>query len=195
MANAQVDLTRLLHAWTRGDRDAMAAVAALVNEELRGMARRMLAGASGDAEWRPTELVDEAYLRLLDWHGIEWQNRAHFFGTVAGMMRRTLVDAARARNAVKRGEGGQAIPLHEVRTAASASQPDLVAVQEALEKLEALNPRAGKVVEMRFFGGFTVDETAGTLGVSRRTVINDWNTARAWLQKELSIAEQPSHAT
>ena len=190
MTGAQVDLTRLLHAWSSGDSNAMAAVAALVNEELRGMARRILVGASSDAQWRPTELVDEAYLRLLDWHGIQWQNRAHFFGTVAGMMRRTLVDAARARNAIKRGEGAHAIPLDDVRSAGPDAHPDLVAVQEALERLEALNSRAGKVVEMRFFGGFTVDETAEALGVSRRTVINDWNTARAWLQKELSPGQE-----
>lgn len=186
MAAEQVDLTGLLHAWSRGDGDAVAAVAALVNEELRGMARRILTGAHRDSQWRPTELVDEAYLRLLDWHGIQWQNRAHFFGTVAGMMRRTLVDAARARNAAKRGEGVSAVPLSEVRPATPDSRPDLAAVQEALEKLEALSPRAGKVVEMRFFGGFTVEETAEALGISRRTVINDWNTARAWLQRELA---------
>jgi RNA polymerase sigma-70 factor, ECF subfamily len=190
MSGQQVDLTRLLHAWSSGDSNALAAVAALVNEELRGMARRILAGASSDAQWRPTELVDEAYLRLLDWHGIRWQNRAHFFGTVASMMRRTLVDAARARNAVKRGEGAHTVGLDEVRPAGSDGQPDLLAVQEVLERLEAVNPRAGKVVEMRFFGGFTVEETAEALGVSRRTVINDWNTARAWLQKELSPGQE-----
>lgn len=186
MSGQPGNLTHLLHAWSEGDNEAMAAVAALVNEELRAMARRLLAGEASNGEWRPTELVDEAYLRLLDWHGIQWQNRAHFFGTVATMMRRVLVDSARARKAVKRGEGVVPLALDHIAIAASNPASDLVALEEALQKLEALNARAGKVVEMRFFGGFSVEETAEALGTSKRTVINDWNTARAWLHKQLS---------
>jgi RNA polymerase sigma-70 factor, ECF subfamily len=186
MRGELANLTHLLHAWSEGDSAALATVAALVNEELRGMARGILAGESRDGQWRPTELVDEVYLRLLDGHGIQWQNRVHFFSTVARMMRRILVDSARARKAVKRGEGVDAMPLDDVQVAPSGSEFDLVALEEALAKLDALKPRAGKVVEMRFFGGFSVDETAEALGISRRTVINDWNTARAWLYQELS---------
>ncbi len=186
MRGEPANLTHLLQAWSEGDSAALATVAALVNEELRGMARGILAGESRDGQWRPTELVDEAYLRLLDSHGIQWQNRVHFFSTVARMMRRILVDSARARKAVKRGEGVEAVPLDDEQIAASGSAFDLVALEAALAKLDALKPRAGKVVEMRFFGGFSVDETAEALGISKRTVINDWNTARAWLSRELS---------
>jgi RNA polymerase sigma-70 factor, ECF subfamily len=195
MSDERGHLTGLLHAWSEGDSEAMASVAALVNEELRAMARRMLAGESAQGQWRPTELVDEAYLRLLDWHGVQWQNRAHFFGTVAGMMRRILVDSARARNAGKRGDGAEALPLDKIQVAAARTEPDLLAVEDALQKLEALNPRAGRVVEMRFFGGFSVEETAEALGISRRTVINDWNTARAWLRNQLAPAAAPPGTT
>jgi RNA polymerase sigma-70 factor, ECF subfamily len=186
MRGEPANLTHLLQAWSGGDGAALAAVAALVNEELRGIARGILAGESRDGQWRPTELVDEAYLRLLDRPGIPWQNRVHFFSTVARMMRRILIDSARARKAIKRGEGVDAVPLDVVQIAPSAPAFDLVALEEALAKLDVLKPRAGKVVEMRFFGGFSVDETAEALGISRRTVINDWNTARAWLYQELS---------
>jgi RNA polymerase sigma factor (TIGR02999 family) len=187
MSGEPGNLTHLLHAWSEGDSEALDAVAALVNEELRAMARRLLAGESSNAEWRPTELVDEAYLRLLDWHGVQWQNRSHFFGTVAGMMRRVLVDSARARKAIKRGDGAELLTLDQMEIAASGPANDLVALEEALQKLEELNARAGKVVEMRFFGGFSVEETAEALGISRRTVINDWNTARAWLHNQLTV--------
>jgi RNA polymerase sigma factor (TIGR02999 family) len=189
MSGEPGNLTHLLHAWSEGDSEAMAAVAALVNEELRAIARRLLAGESSNAEWRPTELVDEAYLRLLDWQGVEWQNRAHFFGTVAGMMRRVLVDSARARKAIKRGDGTALLSFDQREIAAPGPADDLVALEESLQKLEALNARAGKVVEMRFFGGFSVEETAEALGISRRTVINDWNTARAWLHKQLGSVD------
>jgi RNA polymerase sigma-70 factor, ECF subfamily len=172
----------------------MSAVAALVNEELRAMARRILAGERPGGEWRPTELVDEAYLRLLDWHGVQWQNREHFFGTVAAMMRRVLVDAARSRNAVKRGEGAEIFTLDRMELAAPGPENDLLTLEDALRKLEALHARAGKVVEMRFFGGFSVEETAEALNISRRTVINDWNTARAWLHNEIVRTADPPRA-
>jgi RNA polymerase sigma factor (TIGR02999 family) len=186
VARGPADLTGLLQAWSQGDADALEVLAALVNEELRGIARGILADEPRDGRWRPTELVHEAFLRLLDWHGVRWQNRSHFYGTAAGMMRRVLVDAARARRAVKRGEGARAVPLDDVQIAASERPVDVIALEEALGRLEALNTRAAKVVELRFFGGFSVEETAGALGVSIRTVINDWNTARAWLCRELS---------
>ena len=179
------DLTGLLKAWSDGDADALAILAALVNDELRGMARRIAAGERRK-DWRPTELVQEAYLRLLDWRGVHWENRAHFFATAAGMMRRVLVDAARARRAVKRGEGVDPVTLDGMEVAGSGPNVDLLAVEEALQALAAVNPRAARVVEFRFFGGFSVEETAEALDVSVRTVINDWNTARAWLYRQLS---------
>jgi RNA polymerase sigma factor (TIGR02999 family) len=203
------DLTGLLQAWSKGDRDALAVLATVVHQDLRVIARRLLADECRDGRWRPTELVQESYLRLLDWRGVHWQNRAHFFATAARMMRRILVDAARARRAIKRGEGIDAMPLDGVDVAAStrpadmvaledavplegggvaAPTPpaDMVALEDALEALEIVNPRASHIVELRFFGGFSVEETAETLGISVRTVINDWNTARGWLYQRLS---------
>ena len=182
------DLTGLLQAWNRGDTEALDAFASLVQQELREMARRILADERRDGRWRPTELVHESYLRLLDWRTVRWHSRAHFFATTARMMRRVLVDAARARRAVKRGEGIEAVPLDGLDVAERSPALDVVALEEALAALAALNPRAGQVVELRFFGGFSVEETAEAIGVSTRTVINDWNTARAWLRREMSKA-------
>lgn len=178
------DLTGLLQAWSRGDAAALERLAPLVQCRLREMARRLLAGERLADDWQPTDLVHELYLRLLDWRVVRWQNRAHFFSTTARMMRRVLVDMARARRAAKRGLGSEPAPLD---TDIVVEPPvDVIAVDEALEALSALEPRPSQVVELRFFGGFTVEETAETLGVSVRTVINDWNTARAWLYRELS---------
>jgi RNA polymerase sigma factor (TIGR02999 family) len=180
------ELTGLLQAWSRGDREALATLAPLVQHELREMARRILAAERRDGRWQPTELVQESYLRLLDWRNVRWQNRAHFFTTTARMMRRVLVDAARARRAVKRGEGIDAVSIDHVDVPAPDRHVDVIALEEVLDRLAALNERAGQVVELRFFGGFTVEETAEALGISVRTVINDWNTARAWLRLELA---------
>ena len=142
-------------------------------------------------EWQSTELINESYLRLLGWGGVEWKNRAHFFAAIAGMMRRVLVDAARARNATKRGAGEAPITIDGLDFPAPDLGLDVVALEEALQELAALDPRPCQVVEMRFFGGFSVEETAVALGVSVRTVINDWNTARAWLFRRLSIPSGP----
>lgn len=180
------DLTGLLQAWSNGDPDALAVLATVVHQDLRDIARRILADERRDGRWRPTELIQESYLRLLDWRAVRWQNRQHFFATVARMMRRVLVDAARARRAVKRGEGADAVPLHEIDVPAAAPDVDILAIEEALEELAKVNPRACQVVELRFFGGFSNEEAAEALEVSVRTVINDWNTARAWLYRALS---------
>lgn len=149
------------------------------------MARRLLRDEGRHDRLQPTELVQESYLRLLDWRAVQWQSRGHFFSAAAGMMRRVLVDIARARLAQKRGAGADPVPLDE---AIAAEQPsvDLVALTDALDRLAAIDPRPAKVVELRFFGGFTVEETAEALGISVRTVISDWNTARAWLRRALS---------
>ena len=186
MANDPVDLTSLLQAWSRGDQDALAAVAMFVQQDLREMARRLLAGERRDGAWRPTELVHESYLRLLDWRAVHWQSRAQFFATAARMMRRVLVDAARTRQAAKRGDGVVPVPLDDIDVAAPETAVDIIAVEEALEALAAVNERASRVVELRFFGGFSVEETAEALDISVRTVINDWNVARAWLFRELT---------
>jgi len=179
------DLTSLLRAWSRGEEDALAALAPLVHRELREMARRLLMKERADVGWQPTDLLQEAYVRLLDWRIVRWQNRAHFFATTARMMRRVLVDAARARHAAKRTPDGGIVPLDDVDVPAADGDLDFVALEAALEALAAVDPRPSQVVELRFFGGFSVEETAEALGVSTRTVINDWNTARAWLRHEL----------
>ena len=180
------DLTALLQAWSSGDREALAVLAGVVEQDLRNIARRILADERRDGRWRPTELVHESYLRLLDWRAVHWQNRAHFFATAARMMRRVLVDAARARRAAKRGDGVDAVPIESLDLPAAGPPVDVVALEDALQRLAAVNARASEVVELRFFGGFSVEETAEALGVSVRTVINDWNVARAWLYDALS---------
>jgi RNA polymerase sigma factor (TIGR02999 family) len=179
-------LTALLQAWSSGDREALAVLASVVQQDLRNIARRILADERRDGRWRPTELVHESYLRLLDWRAVHWQNRAHFFATAARMMRRVLVDAARARRAAKRGDGVDAVPVESLDLPAAGPPIDVVALEDALHRLADVNERASQVVELRFFGGFSVEETAEALGVSVRTVINDWNTARAWLYDALS---------
>lgn len=179
------DLTSLLRAWSDGDGAALDRLAPLVHHELRGIARRLLAGERRAANWRPSDLLQESYVRLLDWRAVHWQNRAHFFATTARMMRRVLVDAARTRGATKRGRGVEAVSLDGHDVPAPEPLVDFLALEDALTALAAVDPRPSQVVELRFFGGFTVEETAEALGVSVRTVINDWNTARAWLQHEL----------
>jgi RNA polymerase sigma-70 factor, ECF subfamily len=180
------NLTGLLQAWSRGDPEALATLAPLVQQELRDIARRIVAGEDGAERWQPTELVQESYLRLLDWRGVRWQNRAHFFATAARMMRRALVDAACARRSLKRGSGRRAVPLEDQDVAAPEASVDLVALEDALAALARVNARASQVIELRFFGGFSVEETAEALGISVRTVTNDWNAARGWLLRELS---------
>jgi RNA polymerase sigma factor (TIGR02999 family) len=184
--NPDADLTGLLQAWSRGDAEALEELAPLVHRELRAMARRLLAGERHARDWQPTDLLQESYVRLLDWRAVHWQSRAQFFSTTARMMRRVLVDAARARGAFKRGEGVEAASLDGLDIAAPEPLVDVLAIEEALTALAAVNPRPSHVVELRFFGGFSVEETAEALGVSVRTVINDWNTARAWLHHELT---------
>jgi RNA polymerase sigma factor (TIGR02999 family) len=180
------DLTGLLQAWNRGDAGAVEQLAPLLQGELRVLARQILSRERRDNGWQPTELVHESYLRLLDWQAVKWRNRAHFFATTATMMRRVLVDAARARRAVKRVAGSEQVPLDAVDIPAPQPAVDVVAIGDALDALATIAPRASRVVELRFFGGWSVEETAETLGVSVRTVNSDWNTARAWLSRELT---------
>jgi RNA polymerase sigma factor (TIGR02999 family) len=181
---ADLTVTGLLQRWNRGDAGALEQLAPLVQSELRGIARRLLNGERAGQLVQPTELVHDAYLRLLDWPSVRWQNRAHFFATAARMMRRSLVDAARARQSIKRG--AEVVALDDREIAAAARPLDILLLDDALEALATECPRAAQVIELRFFGGFTNDETAEALGVSVRTVINDWNTARAWLYRELT---------
>jgi len=185
------DVTGLLQAWSCGDAEALERLAPLVHRELREIAQRMMAGERRAVGWQPTDLVQESYVRLLDWRAVHWQNRAHFFATTARMMRRVLVDAARARQAAKRDHGVERLSLDAVDVAAPSPGVDIIALSDALEALALIAPRSSQVVELRFFGGFSVEETAETLDVSVRTVRNDWNTARAWLHHELATRRRP----
>jgi len=185
------DVTALLKAWSAGEADALGELAALVQHELRQMARRLLAGDRLAEGWQATELINESYLRLIGWRGVAWQNRAHFYATTAQMMRRVLVDAARARQSAKRGAGAETVSIDTVQVPAPDAGVDVIALEDALQELAAIDPRPSRVVELRFFGGFSVAETADALGVSVRTVINDWNTARAWLRRRLATGPIP----
>ena len=181
------DVTSLLRIWSTGDERAFDRLIPLVYDELHRMALRYLAGERSNASLQATGLVNEVCLRLLGWDQVRWQNRGHFFGVSAQMMRRVLVDIARQRRADRRG--GPAVvhvPLDRVDIAQSVPDADLVAVDDALERLAAQDPRKARVVELRFFGGLSMDETAQALGVSVRTVHNDWTFARAWLYRALT---------
>jgi len=153
----------------------------------------LLSGEHQAADWQPSDLLQESYLRLLDWRGVQWQNRAHFFATTARVMRRVLVSAARARHAVKRGKGASYVAVDALEIAAPGLAVDLVALEDALSALSAMNPRPSQVIGLRFFGGFTAEETAEALGVSVRTVMSDWNTARAWLHRGIERSTRTSH--
>jgi RNA polymerase sigma-70 factor, ECF subfamily len=181
------DLTALLRSWSDGDARAFEQVVPIVYDELHRMALRYLAGERAHVSLQPTALVNEVCLRLLGWNDVRWQNRGHFFGVSAQMMRRVLVDIARKRRAERRG-GTEAVrvPLEDVEIAADDRCADLVALDEALERLAVEDPRKARVVELRFFGGLSLEETAEAVGISMRTVQNDWTFARAWLYRALT---------
>lgn len=183
---AHGELTALLRGWSDGDADAFERVLPMVYDELHRMAARYLAGERSAVSLQPTALVNELCIRLLGWDPVRWQNRSHFYGVSARMMRRVLVDIARRRLADRRG-GADAIrvPLESVDVAAAVPGDDLLAVDLALEELATIDARKAEVVELRFFGGLSVDEIARTLGVSPRTVHGDWTLARAWLYRKL----------
>ena len=180
------ELTTLLRSWSDGDERAFDQVLPIVYDELHRMALGYLAGERSDVSLQPTALVNEVCLRLLGWDQVHWQNRGHFFGVSAQMMRRVLVDIARRRRADRRG-GGQAVrvPLENVEIPADDRRGDLVALDEALERLGVEDPRKARVVELRFFGGLSMQETAQAVGISVRTAQNDWTFARAWLYRAL----------
>jgi RNA polymerase sigma factor (TIGR02999 family) len=178
--------TALLLAWGRGDRDALDQLIPLVHDELRLLARRHLRRERAGHTLQATALVNEAYLRLIEVKQVRWQNRAHFFAMASRMMRRVLVDSARARGYKKRGGGAERVSLDEALLVSKEPAQDLVALDDALSALAAVDVRKSQVVEMRFFGGLSVDETAGVLGVSPDTVMRDWRLAKVWLLRELS---------
>jgi RNA polymerase sigma-70 factor, ECF subfamily len=181
------EITRLLQVWSGGDEVSFEQLIPLVYDELHRMALRYLAGERSTVSLQATALVNEVCLRLLGWDQVHWQNRGHFFGVSAQMMRRVLVDIARRRRADRRGGAGAVrVPLEGIDVAAVEPDADLVAINEALEKLAAEDSRKARVVELRFFGGLSMEETAQALGISLRTANNDWAFARAWLYRALT---------
>jgi RNA polymerase sigma-70 factor (ECF subfamily) len=186
------DVTQLLRAWNAGDADAFERLVPLVYDELHRMALRYLAGERATVSLQPTALVNEVCIRLLGWDGVKWQSRGHFFGVSAQMMRRVLVDIARRRRADRRGGPDLVrVPLDGIDVAAASPDVDLVAIDLALEGLAAEDERKARVVELRFFGGLSIEETAEALGVSARTVQMDWAFARAWLYQRLTEGTGP----
>jgi RNA polymerase sigma factor (TIGR02999 family) len=178
-------ITLLLQDWSAGDPAAAAQVLPLVYEELRRIAARQLRRERGDHTLQATAIVHEAYMRLAGQAGLQWPSRAHFFAFAAHLIRRILVDYARHRNRAKRGGGGERVTLAEAADLALARGPDLLALEEALSGLARVDPRKAAVVELKFFGGLTLEEIAGELGISPETVSREWRRARAWLYSAL----------
>jgi RNA polymerase sigma factor (TIGR02999 family) len=183
------EVTLLLQAWTCGDRGALDRLMPLVYDELKRMAHHHLARERKDRALPTTALVHETYLKLVDQRRAQWRDRAQFFGVAARMMRRILVDQARARRAVKRGSDASPFPLDEASLLPGASGRDVLDLDEALTRLADLDARQGRVVELRFFGGLSVEEAAQVLDVSPATVKREWAMAKAWLYRELGGAE------
>jgi RNA polymerase sigma-70 factor (ECF subfamily) len=188
METSPHEITRLLQAWSAGEQGAFDKLVPMVYQELHRLAQHYLAQERPGHSLQATALVNEAYLRLVGGKQVIWQNRAHFFGVSAQLMRRILVDFARSHRSLRRGGGVQAITLDDALVVSPAPGADLVALDDALQALAAMDARRGRVVELRFFGGLSVEETAELLKVSVETVMHDWKLARAWLQRELEAA-------
>ena len=185
MATATHDITGLLRAWRGGDDNALARLMPVVYGELRRRARHYMNRERPDHTLQPTALINEVYLRLVDCKDVNWNDRMHFFAVCARQMRHILTDLARARRYSKRGGSAQRVTLNTSMIMANKAQPDLAAVDEALKTLRGLDPRKSDVVEMRFFGGLSVRETAEVLNISVETVMRDWKFAKVWLVREL----------
>jgi RNA polymerase sigma-70 factor (ECF subfamily) len=186
MTPAAGDVTQLLTDLQRGWSDVACQLMPLVYDELHRVARHQMRHERADHTLQATALVHEAYLRLVRQPERTWQNRAHFIGVAAGVMRRVLVDHARARQTAKRGSAAQRVPLEESLLLTDEQSDELMALDEALERLAQFDARQSRVVELRFFGGLTVEETAEALSISPKTVKRDWRVARAWLHREVS---------
>jgi RNA polymerase sigma factor (TIGR02999 family) len=185
------EVTRLLQAWSEGDEGALQKLMPLVYKELHRLARRYMAGERPGHTLQTSALVHEAYLRLVDVQKVNWQNRAHFFGVSAQLMRRILVDFARSRRSLKRGGDAPTVSLEEGLIVSSGRGADVVALDDALKTLAAMDPRRSRVVELRFFGGLSAEESAEVLKVSAETVMHDWKLAKVWLLRELGMDNQP----
>ena len=188
-ADRSHDVTELLLAWRDGDQHALEALVPLVHAELVSRARRYMARERPGHPLQSHALVNEAYMRMIDVRRVAWQNRAHFFAVAATLMRRILVDVARAERGAKRGGGAPRLTLDDAEQAVAAPAYDVLGVHEALDGLAELDPRRAQVVELRIFGGLTIQETAAVVGVSTDTVKRDWALAKAWLARELATGE------
>jgi len=186
MTPAPTDVTQLLVAWGDGDAAALDELMPLVYEELRRLAQQYMSRERADHTLQTSALVNEAYLRLIDQKDVHWQNRAHFFGIAAQMMRRILVDYARQRRYAKRGGDARQVPLDEAMIVSEERTAEVVALDDALKSLAEIDPRKSQIVEMRFFGGLSIEETAEVLKVSPGTIMREWTLAKAWLRREMT---------
>jgi RNA polymerase sigma factor (TIGR02999 family) len=188
--NSPQEITQLLVAWSDGDQSALEGLTQLVYEELHRLAHHYMSHERPGHTLQTSALVNEAFLRLIDWKNVRWQNRAHFFAVSAQLMRRILVDFARDKKYQKRGGDALRVSLSEATVFTNPRSQDLVALDEALSALGKIDPRKGQVVEMRFFGGLSVKEVAEVLKVSEETVMRDWRLAKVWLLRELDTKNE-----
>jgi RNA polymerase sigma factor (TIGR02999 family) len=185
-SSAPYEVTQLLIAWSNGDQAARESLMSVVYEELHRLARRYMRNESPGHTLQTSALVHEAFIRLVDQRNVHWQNRSHFFGIAAQMMRRILIDYARSRNFAKRGGGAVRLSIEEGLIVSDERSEEVVAVHEALEGLAKIDPRQAQIVELKFFGGLSNEEAAAVLAVSAGTVARDWTMAKAWLRREIS---------
>jgi RNA polymerase sigma factor (TIGR02999 family) len=190
MPEAPENVTQLLIGWGQGDKEALDRLVPIVYDELRRQAARYLRRERVGHTLQTTALIHEAYLRLVDQRNVHWQNRAHFFGIAAQLMRRILVDHARTKKRAKRGGSDVRVSLGDVQAVVKGKDLNVVALDEALDRLAEIDEQQSKIVELRFFSGLTVEETAEVLGISTATVKRDWSMAKAWLHREISNDEQ-----
>ncbi len=190
MRGSPREITDLLLEWRAGDARVLDKLIPLVYEDLRQLAKRYMAGERPGHTLQTTALINEAYVRLIDQKDMQWQNRAHFFAVAAQAMRRILVDHARSRDAAKRGGGAHKVSLEEAAVVAQERAAELVALDDALRELAAIDSRKHQIVELRYFGGLSVEETSEVLGVSPVTVMRGWSTAKAWLARAISHGER-----
>ena len=183
--SASADATQLLRAWREGDRSALDRLTPIVYQDLRRVARRHLLAERVGHTLQPTALVNETYMRLVDYRRMQWQDRAHFLAVSSQLMRRILVEHARRRN-LKRGAGMRRISWEQAPNVVSSRPKDVIALDEALNELARMDPRKARVVELRYFGGLSVEETAEALSISAVTVMRDWASAKAWLYREMT---------
>jgi RNA polymerase sigma factor (TIGR02999 family) len=188
------ELTSLLAAWTSGDTSALEQLSRAVYDDLRHLARRYMRGERPGHSLQTTDLVHEAFMRILDWKNVDWKNRAHFFAVAAQMMRRILVDHARSRRNLKHGGDQRQVSLSKAEFLPGKLPLDLTVIDDALQALSLIDPRKSQVVELRFFGGLTAEETAEVLKVSPDTVLNDWRFAKSWLLREMTDGNRESEA-